>query len=87
MLTVRSSLNGCASQPVSCVENKVDAGSMKFNSEPRRTMECMFVRGASGPGSGKRLGSIEKSRMYFYLYFQLLLHSLIVMETDDNTEV
>lgn len=28
-------------------------GSTKFSTEPRRTMECMFQRGASGPGSGK----------------------------------
>lgn len=32
---------------------RANIGSMKFSSEPRRTMECMYIRGASGPGSGK----------------------------------
>lgn len=32
---------------------RANIGAMKFNCEPRRTMECMYVRGASGPGSGK----------------------------------
>jgi len=32
---------------------RANIGSMKFSSEPRRTMECMYVRGAAGPGSGK----------------------------------
>ena len=35
---------------------EANIGSMKFSSEPRRTMECMYVRGAAGPGTGKQLG-------------------------------
>mmetsp|Transcript_53177 Transcript_53177/g.65190 ORF Transcript_53177/g.65190 Transcript_53177/m.65190 type:complete len:274 (+) Transcript_53177:48-869(+) len=32
---------------------RANMGSMRFSAEPRKTMECMYVRGASGPGSGK----------------------------------
>ena len=37
-------------------DDKVSFGMPKFNAEPRRTMEGMYVRGWSGPGVGKRLG-------------------------------
>ncbi|CAJ1387359.1 unnamed protein product [Effrenium voratum] len=36
--------------------SRVSLGIPKFSSEPRRTMECMFMRGTVGPGSGKPLG-------------------------------
>eukprot|EP00438_Fugacium_kawagutii_P026219 Skav209633 [mRNA] locus=scaffold2751:45536:46759:+ [translate_table: standard] len=42
-----------ANTAASKISLRANIGAMKFNCEPRRTMECMFVRGASGPGSGK----------------------------------